>query len=89
MQVTGLLLAGGRDEDAVAVHRAQFERRALRQDYFRLRETAERLGQWSGLQDWALEYLRARAQAKDFYNRELIGVLISEGRPGELTVRPN
>jgi len=83
MQFTGLLLASGRDEEAVAVHRAQFERRALRQDYSRLRETAERAGQWSGLRDWALEYLRARAQAKHFYVRELIGVLISEGRPGE------
>jgi uncharacterized Zn finger protein len=55
----------------------------MRQDYSRLRETAERAGQWSGLRDWALEYLRDRAQAKEFYVRELISVLISEGLPGE------
>lgn len=83
MQLTGLLLASGRGEEAVAVHRAEFERRALRQDYSRLRETAERAGRWSGLRDWALEYLRARAQAKEFYVRELIGVLVSEGLTGE------
>jgi uncharacterized Zn finger protein len=82
-QLTGLLLASGRGEEAVAVHRAAFERRALRQDYSRLRETAEHAGQWSGLRDWALELLRDRAQAKEFYVRELIGVLISEGLPGE------
>lgn len=57
-QLTGLLLASGRGEEAVAVHRAESGRRALRQDYSRLRDTAERVGQWSGLRDWALEYLR-------------------------------
>jgi uncharacterized Zn finger protein len=82
-QLTGLLLARGHGEEAVAVHRAEFERRTMRQDYSRLRETAERAGQWSGLRDWALEYLRDRAQAKEFYVRELISVLISEGLPGE------
>lgn len=81
--LTGLLLASGRGEEAVAVHRAEFERRALRHDYSRLRETAERAGQWPGLRDWAMEYLRARAQAKEFYVRELIGVLVCEGLPDE------
>lgn len=53
-QLTALLLASGHGEEAVAVHRAEFERRALRQDYSRLLETAERAGQWPGLRDWAL-----------------------------------
>ena len=57
-QLAGLLLASGRGEEAVSVHRAEFERRTLRQDYARLRGTAERAGQWAGLREWALEYLR-------------------------------
>ena len=75
--LTGLLLAGGRGGEAVAVHRTEFERRALRQDYARLRETAERAGQWSGLRDWALGYLRDRVRAEEFYVRELISVLMA------------
>jgi hypothetical protein len=82
-QLAGLLLASGRGEEAVCVHRAEFERRTLHQDYSRLRDTAERAGQWSGLREWALEYLRARAQVKEFYVRELIGVLIGEELPDE------
>jgi len=77
-QLAGLLLASGRGEEAVSVHRAEFERRTLHQDYARLRDTAERAGKWSELREWALEYLRDRAQVKEFYVRELIGVLIRE-----------
>ena len=47
-QLAGLLLASGRGEEAVCVHRAEFERRTLHQDYSRLRDTAERAGQWPG-----------------------------------------
>ena len=82
-QLTGLLLASGRGGEAVCVHRAEFERRALHQDYSRLQDTAERAGQWSGLREWALEYLRARAQVEEFYVRELISVLIGEELPDE------
>jgi uncharacterized Zn finger protein len=77
-QLAGLLLASRRGEEAVCVHRAEFERRTLRNDYSRLRDTAERAGQWSELREWALEYLRDRAQVKEFYVRELISVLIRE-----------
>ena len=77
-QLVGLLLASGRGQEAVSVHRAEFERRTLRQDYARLRDTAERAGQWAGLREWALEYLRDRARVKEFYVRELISVLIRE-----------
>ena len=42
--VLGLLLASGRGQEAVSVHRTEFERRTLRQDYARLRDTAERAG---------------------------------------------
>jgi hypothetical protein len=77
-QLVGLLLASGRGEEAVSVHRAEFERRTLRHDYARLRDTAERAGQWAGLREWALEYLRDRARVEEFYVRELISVLIRE-----------
>jgi len=77
-QLAGLLLASGRGQEAVSVHRTEFERRTLRQDYARLRDTAERAGQWAGLREWALEYLRNRARVKEFYVRELISVLIRE-----------
>ena len=40
-QLAGLLLASGRGEEAVCVHRAEFERRTLHQDYFRLREALD------------------------------------------------
>jgi hypothetical protein len=63
-QVAGLLLASGRGEEAVCVHRAEFERRTLHQDYSRLRDTAERAGQWPGLREWALEYLGAGNAAR-------------------------
>ena len=36
--MAGLLLASGRGQEAVSVHRTKFERRTLRQDYARLRE---------------------------------------------------
>jgi uncharacterized Zn finger protein len=78
-QLVGLLLASGRGQEAVSVHRAEFERRTLRQDYARLQDTAERADQWAGLREWALEYLRDRARVKEFYVRELISVLISDG----------
>ena len=82
-QLTGLLLASGRGGEAVCVHRAEFERRTLHQDYSRLRDTAERAGQWPGLRERALAYLRGRAQVKEFYVRELISVLIREDLPDE------
>lgn len=82
-QLAALLLASGRGEEAVSVHRAEFERRTLHQDYSRLRDTAERARQWTGIRDWALEYLRGRAQVEEFYVGELISVLIHEDLPDE------
>jgi hypothetical protein len=50
-------------EGSLRPGRVESERRALRQDYSRLRETAECVGQRSGLRDWALDYLRDRFTA--------------------------
>jgi hypothetical protein len=49
----------------------------------RLRDTAGRAGQWTGIRDWALEYLRGRARVEEFYVRVLISVLICEDSPDE------
>ncbi len=46
-QLAGLLLASGRGEEAVSVHRAEFERRTLRQDYARLRDKCRKSSGWS------------------------------------------
>jgi hypothetical protein len=80
---SGYTAAASAAAEAVSVHRAEFERRTLHQDYSRLRDTAERAGQWPELREWALEYLRGRAQVKEFYVRELISVLIRGELPDE------
>ena len=77
-QLVELLLGSGRGGEAVAFCRETFERRTTRQDYLSLRQAAERAGQWPGLRNWALDFLRARARAETFYLRELIGVLVGE-----------
>ena len=77
-QLVELLLSSGRGDEAVAIYREAFERRTIHQDYLRLRQVAERAGQWPDLRDWALDFLRDRARAEAFHLRELISVLIRE-----------
>jgi hypothetical protein len=80
-QLADLLLAGGRGDEAVAVHREVFEQRTLHQDYLRLRHVAEQAGQWAKLRDWALDFMRERARTGEFRGvrvSELIGVLVRE-----------
>jgi hypothetical protein len=77
-QLVDLLLDGGRGVEAVAVRRAIYERRALHQDYLNLRQAAQQAGNWADLNGWALDLLRDRARAEQWYVRELISVLVSE-----------
>ena len=77
-QLVDLLLDGDREADAVAVCREIYERRAIHQDYLKLRHAARQAGQWPDLSGWALNLLRGRAQADQRYVRELISVLVRE-----------
>jgi hypothetical protein len=77
-QLVDLLLDGDREADAVAVCREIYERRAIHQDYLKLRHAAQQAGQWPDLSGWALNLLRDRAQADQRYVRELISVLVRE-----------
>ena len=77
-QLVDLLLDGGRGAEAVAVTREIYERRAIHQDYLKLRHAAQQAGQWPDLSGWALNLLRDRAQADQRYVRELISVLVRE-----------
>ena len=77
-QLVELLLSSGRGDEAVAIYREAFERCTIHQDYLRLRQVAERAGQWPDLRDWALDFLRDRARAEAFHLRALISVLIRE-----------
>ena len=77
-QLVDLLLDGGRGAEAVAVRREIYERRAIHQDYLKLRHAAQQAGQWADLSGWALNLLRDRAHAEQWYVRELISVLVSE-----------
>jgi len=77
-QLVDLLLDGDREADAVAVCREIYERRAIHQDYLKLRHAAQQGGQWADLSGWALSLLRDRAHTEPWYVRELISVLVSE-----------
>jgi len=77
-QLVDLLLGCGKDEDAVAVRRAIYERRTLHEDYLKLRDVAQQAGQWADLGGWALNLLRDRAHADRRYGTELVSVLIRE-----------
>jgi uncharacterized Zn finger protein len=81
--IAEMMLGSGRGDEAVALCREAFERRAIHRDYLRLRQAAERAGQWPDLRDWALDFLRARARAEPYYLRELISVLVREDLLGE------
>ena len=77
-QLVDLLLDVGRGADAVAIRREIYERRALHQDYLKLRHAAEQAGRWADLSGWALNLLRDRAHAEPWYVREVVSVLVSE-----------
>ncbi len=77
-QLVDLLFDGGRGAEAVAVRHEIYERRAIHQDYLKLRHAAQQAGQWADLTGWALNLLRDRAHAEQWYVRELISVLVSE-----------
>ena len=77
-QLVDLLLDGGAGAEAVAVRREIYERRPIHQDYLALRHAAQQAGNWADLNGWALDLLRDRAHAEQWYVRELISVLVSE-----------
>jgi len=77
-QLVDLLVDGGRGAEAVAVRREIYEGRAIHHDYLKLRHAAQQAGQWADLSGWALNLLRDRAHAEQWYVRELISVLVSE-----------
>jgi hypothetical protein len=80
-QLAELLLGSGRGDEAVAMYRDVFERRATHSDYLRLRKTAEQGEQWTDLRVWALDFLRERARTGEYrrvYLAELISVLMHE-----------
>jgi hypothetical protein len=80
-QLAELLLGSGRKDEAVAMYRDVFERRAVHSDYLRLRKAAEQAGQWKDLRGWALDYMRERARTGEYRQAhlgELISVLLRE-----------
>ncbi len=77
-RLVGLLLDGGRGDEAVALRRAALEHRTLHRDYAALRKTAEQADQWPQVRDWALDVIRDRARADHRYTAELLSTLISE-----------
>ena len=80
-------LAAGRTADAVAVRRDVFAAVRELTSYERLRDAAQRAGTWPADREWALDLLRADAQAarsgrpgiRLWAGPVLIDVLISEG----------
>jgi tetratricopeptide (TPR) repeat protein len=80
-QLADLLFGSGRGDEAVAMYREVFERRAMYSDYLRLRKAAEQAGQWKELRGWALDFLRERARTGEYrqvHLGELISVLLRE-----------
>ncbi|HET9082513.1 MAG TPA: hypothetical protein VFO01_18605 [Trebonia sp.] len=75
-QLAELLLASGRGDEAVAMYRETFGRRATHSDYLLLKRTAEQAGQWKEPQGWALDFMRERARTGK-YRRVHLGELIS------------
>jgi len=85
-QLAELLLGSGRGDEAVAMYRDVFERRATHSDYARLRQAAEQAGQWQDLRVWALDFLRERARTGEYQRvhlAELISVLLHEDQADE------
>ncbi|MGD0247060.1 MAG: hypothetical protein ABSB59_42970 [Streptosporangiaceae bacterium] len=80
-QLAGLLLGSGRGDEAVAMYRDVFKRRATHSDYLRLRKAAEQAGQWKELRSWALDFMRERARTGEYrrvHLSDLISVLLHE-----------
>lgn len=85
-QLAELLLGSGRGDEAVAMYREVFERRATHSDFLRLRKAAEQAGQWKGLRGWALDFMRERARTGKYRQAHLgehISVLLREGLADE------
>jgi uncharacterized Zn finger protein len=85
-QLAELLLGSGRGDEAVAMYREVFERRATHSDFLRLRKAAELAGQWKGLRGWALDFMRERARTGKYRQAHLgehISVLLREGLADE------
>ena len=80
-QLAKLLLGSGRGDEAVAMYREVFERRATHSDYLRLRKAAEQAGRWREVRGWALDFMRERARTgkyRQVHLGELISVLLRE-----------
>jgi hypothetical protein len=85
-QLADLLVGSGRAGEAVGMYREVFERRAMHQDFLRLRDTAGMAQRWPELRSWALDLMRERSRTgkyRQVYLRELIIVLLSEGLADE------
>jgi len=80
-QLAKQLLGSGRGDEAVAMYREVFERRATHSDYLRLRKAAEQAGRWREVRGWALDFMRERARTgkyRQVHLGELISVLLRE-----------
>jgi uncharacterized Zn finger protein len=80
-QLAQLLLGSGRGNEAIAMYREVFERRATHSDYLRLRKAAEQAGRWKEVRGWALDFMRELARTGKYRQAhigELISVLLRE-----------
>jgi tetratricopeptide (TPR) repeat protein len=85
-QLAELLFSSKRGDEAVAMYRKVFERRATQSDYLRLREAAEQAGKWRELRGWALDFMRERERTGEYrrvHLSELISVLLREDLANE------
>ncbi|WP_261561974.1 tetratricopeptide repeat protein [Frankia tisae] len=78
-----LQIDAGDVEAAVAVRRADFERRPTANAHRALLLTARRCAADAGLADWAIAVLRARVARQPTYADDLVMVLLAEDRPDE------
>ena len=80
-QLAQLLLGSGRGNEAIAMYREVFERRATHSDYLRLRKAAEQARRWKEVRGWALDFMRELARTGKYRQAhigELISVLLRE-----------
>jgi tetratricopeptide (TPR) repeat protein len=76
-----LLLERGADDEALALRWELFERHPIAAHYRSLRHTAERIGDWPGLRDKAIDRLRDAATTRPAFADHLISVFLDEGEP--------
>jgi hypothetical protein len=81
-ELVDLLVAAGRREEALAVHRDAFARTTVLAAFQPLARTASELESPDTV-TWALDLLRTRAAENPAYVRELISCLRAAGRPEE------